>query len=215
MAARSSILIVSVLAILLLASCGPATGSLTPGVDDATLILPGTDTPTPIRTPTPIVSHSPAPTAPSLVATEAPTPVPSLLSLEDQVGIYTAVIRQLYTVDHTFGQDPQFPVVYLAAEAGNAVDPAVEEGVLAALSSPSVRFEWMKDSASAPRDENGAVEGGGSIVSVGTIQPLTENKVTLDASIYIAPLAAGGYTYVLEKIDGVWQITDGGMQWIS
>ena len=31
----------------------------------------------------------------------------------DEVQVYATVIRQVYTVDHTFGQPPNFPNIYL------------------------------------------------------------------------------------------------------
>lgn len=217
----------------LLASCTPAAEPIAPVVAKTTLALPSTFTPTPVHTPAPVIAPPATATTPPLVATSAPpsitaTPEPAVPSVADQAGIYAAVVRQLYTVDHTFAQDPHFPTVYLmAATSGGfghiagegatprAIDPVLQQGVLDALATPSVKFAWVKDAGSAPRDENHRVAGGGCIVILGIIQPLTADKVALEASIYIGPLVAGGYSYVLNKIDGVWQITSSSMMWIS
>ena len=43
---------------------------------------------------------------------------------DDAVAIYAAVVRQLYTVDHTFGEPPNFPVIYLLSTTNDRVgDP--------------------------------------------------------------------------------------------
>ena len=38
----------------------------------------------------------------------------------------------------------------------------------------------------------------------------------VSASIYIASLAAGGLTYIVERIDGAWQVVgDTGVRWMA
>lgn len=61
-----------------------------------------------------------------------------------------------------------------------------------------------------------SVKGGGAIITLGTIYPREDGSVQVGGSIYIANLAAGGTTYILEKTDGKWEITGRtGVSWIS
>ncbi len=95
----------------------------------------------------------------------------------DPAEIYALVVRQLYTVDHTFGQPPRFPVVYLLRQTDDSVS-----------------------ASGAPSNSQ-------------TIFPGDQQR---PASITIGSLAAGGRTYVLEAVDGVWQITGvSGPVWMS
>ena len=149
---------------------------------------------------------------------------------QDRVDIYAAVIRQLYTVDHTFGEPPNFPVVYLIRATDDSVgDPDIpqtrstllsepkQESIVAALDDLPVDFIWVDNRGEVPVDSStGAIEGNGVIITVGNIHFQEDGTVLVSASIYIASLAAGGLTYIVEQIDNTWQITgDTGVRWIS
>lgn len=153
------------------------------------------------------------------------------------LGIYAAVIRQVYTVDHTFGAAPNFPVIYLMKQpdqaadsglpqlapqpalAGEPIPASVREGIVAALAELPARFVWVESLEEVPQDEYDMVQDGGAVIMVGEITPVDEPgppQVHVPASIYVAPLVAGGQTYVLEQVDGVWRITGTtGPMWIS
>ena len=75
----------------------------------------------------------------------------------------------------------------------------------------------MDDRDEVPSDSNtGVVEGNGVIITVGNVHFQEDSSALVSASIYIANLAAGGMTYIVEQINDVWQITgDTGVQWIS
>ena len=67
-----------------------------------------------------------------------------------------------------------------------------------------------------PRADNGLVDGNGAIIQVGAITPQADGSLNVPGSIFISPLAAGGQTYVLQAVDGTWQITGkSGPIWIS
>ena len=60
------------------------------------------------------------------------------------------------------------------------------------------------------------VAGRGAIIQVGAITPQADGTLNVPGSIFISPLAAGGQTYVLQAVDGAWQITGKtGPIWIS
>ena len=162
------------------------------------------------------------------VTAQVVTPPATAPASYDPADIYAQVVRQVYTVDHTFGQPPNFPVIYLvrrtddsvgapgSAASGQAIAPSDQERITAALTDLPARFVWVDSAEDAPRDANGAVADGGAIITVGNITPQPDGTLHVPASIYIAMLAAGGQTYVLESTADGWQITGNtGVVWIS
>jgi hypothetical protein len=146
----------------------------------------------------------------------------------DETAIYAAVARRVYTVDHTFGAAPNFPRIYLlraensmpgAGPAGDAVPalaPVIRKAIVAALSDLPAQFTWVNSMDDVPRDQNGSVADGAAIITLGNIEPQPDGTLHVPAGIYIGMLAAGGQTYVLEQVDGEWQITGNtGSVWIS
>lgn len=146
----------------------------------------------------------------------------------DPAEIYAAVIRQLYTVDHTFAKAPNFPVVYLVRQTtANAADPSATGGsetifpgdqqrILSLLSDLPAQFVWVDRMEDVPRADNGLVAGNGAIIQVGAITPQADGSLNVPGSIFISPLAAGGQTYVLQVVAEAWQIIGkAGPIWIS
>jgi len=157
------------------------------------------------------------------------TAVPQL-SETDEVAIYTAVIEQLYTEDDTFSGTFQPPDVYILTQTDDrAGDPANEQSesqtlktavqteITAALAHLPARIVWVDDKTAVPIDTTtGAVANNGVIITLGNIHSQRNGKIEVSGSIYIASLAAGGQTYTLEKVNGVWQINGTtGVRWIS
>ncbi len=146
----------------------------------------------------------------------------------DPAEIYAAVVRQLYTVDHTFGQAPLFPEVYLLRQTDDSVSasgsasnsqtifPGDQQRAVSLLADLPARFEWVDSRDDVPLDAIGVVVDGGAMITLGNIKQQPDGSLLVPASIYIGSLAAGGQTYVLEAVDGVWQITGvSGPVWIS
>lgn len=149
-----------------------------------------------------------------LLAFSACSTPASTLTDSDRVAIWAAVARQLYTVDHTFGDDgPEFPIVYLQ---GNTTEP-IRESVVAALDDLPAEFTWIHTRNDVPMDgSTGRVEGGGAIFALGSIRLQEDGTVHVEGSLYFANLGAGGRTYVLERVNGEWRVTgDTGVMWIS
>ncbi len=157
----------------------------------------------------------------------------SVSEVNDQAktAIYAAVVRQLYTVDHTFGEPPNFPIIYLVGATDDSMgDPdaphqtkstlllrSIQEAITDALEDLPAEFVWVGDSYEVPRNsQTGAVEGNGAIITLGNVHFQEDGSALVSASIYIANLAAGGLTYVVERIDGVWQVVgDTGVRWMA
>ena len=165
-----------------------------------------------------------------------PTPTPALLpaklQAEEQANIFAAIARQLYTVDHTFGDKPPlFPMVYLIRSTNDqAGDPTSSQGnsvliaeevqkkVTELLGDLPAKIEWVNSEEQVPMDkQTGGVQGGGVIIKFGNIYDRGDGQTFQAAgSIYITGLAAGGKTYILEQVDGRWKINGTtGVEWIS
>jgi hypothetical protein len=157
-------------------------------------------------------------------------PEPAELTEQDGVEIYTAVIRQLVGPDDTFGGTLEKPVIYIVRRTDDAVgDPSspgsglvslpetAQAGIAAALTDLPSQVIWVDRFEDVPLDEGrGSVAGGGVVVRLGTIHVESSGKVQVPGSVYIANLAAGGTTYVLEHQRGGWVITGTtGPAWIS
>lgn len=149
---------------------------------------------------------------------------------DDQAAIYAAVVRQLYTVDHSFGEPPNFPVVYLEQSTNDGVgDPdtpqadsrllpePVQTAVVAALEDLPAEFVWVDVAYEVPCDSGtGVVEGDGAIITLGNVHLQEDGSALVSASLYIASEAAIGKTYIVKRVNGLWEVVgDTGVQWIS
>ena len=66
----------------------------------------------PVFPPPPVVVEREVVQVVKVIQEPVPTPTPAL-SAGDQAAIYAVAVRQLYTVDYTFDEPPDSPVVYL------------------------------------------------------------------------------------------------------
>jgi hypothetical protein len=152
------------------------------------------------------------------------------LTETDEVEIYTAVIHRIYTRDDTFGGTFKAPDVYLMTKTDDSVgDPginrsesqrlskAVQGKIELALGGLPTRVVWVDDSSVVPIERTtGAVANNGAILTLGNIHIQRDGTVLVSASIYIASMAAGGQTYIVEQANGVWEISGAtGARWIS
>lgn len=147
----------------------------------------------------------------------------------DQATVYAEVIRQLYTVDHTFDERPNFPILHLVRVTDDGVgdqsaphsqarnlSASAQSAIAYALEDLPAEIVWVDTDDEVPRSDDGAVKDGGAIITLGNIHLQQDGSALVSASLYVAPLAATGKTYVLKKVDGHWQVTgDMGVQWIS
>lgn len=197
-------------------------------------------------TPTPFMANMassvmPAIPVPLRVPAEAPRAMPApsadeesqaALDDDDLAEIYVAVVRQLYLVDHTFEPGHEFPAIYILTTTddgagdpsapqgeGQAIPEAVQQAVSDALAAdPAIpaTVTWVAGRDEVPMDANDTVEDGGAIFTLGNAHPQDDGKVLVSASLYFAMLGAGGRTYVLEQVDGEWQVAGStGVEWMS
>jgi hypothetical protein len=164
-----------------------------------------------------------------LILLAACTAVPTLAET-DEVAIYTAVIEQLYTQDDTFGGTFNAPDLYILTETDDSVgDPEIEQSdsktigqtvqtkITDALSHLPTNIVWVVAETAVPTDSTtGTVANNGAILTLGNIHGQRNGTVLVSGSIYISALAAGGQTYILEKVNGIWQISGtSGARWVS
>jgi len=154
----------------------------------------------------------------------------SALKIEDESAIYAAVIRQLAMVDDTFGGNLNpvklYIIKYTDDKAGNPsgqqshstlISQTIQGKITELLRDLPIEVVWIEEFENA-EFESGTktVQGNGAIITLGNIYLQEDGSVKVAGSIYIANQAAGGTTYVLEKGNGVWEITGRvGVSWIS
>jgi hypothetical protein len=139
------------------------------------------------------------------------------------VSIYSSVIRQLVTEDHTFGgADPAFRVIYVidgpvkgAEDTSQPVDeqdpeepfdPEVKDGLRKELSDlPPLRFVQDRNSVIAGRDPGHVVRHGVLL----TLGPITGGvrRVEVGNNLWLNGLAGQWLIYVLELRDQQWEVT--------
>lgn len=148
----------------------------------------------------------------------------------DTIAIYQTVIKQIYQSDDTFGGALEKPTLYIVrATNDSAGDPSlqpsepvllsetVQEGITDALADLPTTVIWVDSFNQVKLDPAGGfVSNEGVIITLGNIHYENKDKALVSGSIYVANLAAGGKTYVLEKQNDIWSITGTtGVEWIS
>lgn len=148
-----------------------------------------------------------------------PAPEPAF---ERSASIYAAVISQLVTKDHTYGENPaDFSVVYVidgpvpnAATPGHAAEspssrfsPELRRLIVADLEDlQPIRFVHDRDAAVvADKSSPGHVRGHGVLITLGPLAE-TGRKVKVEASIWINGLAGQWLTYAVRRGSAGWTV---------
>lgn len=147
---------------------------------------------------------------------------------ERMIGVYSAIIRQLVTVDHTSGSGPSpfdrvFVLAGISGDAGDGMavppdtvqpfSPEVRAGIIEELGDlPPVEFVTNPDSVVVGKNRCARVKGNGALITLGPISG-GKDKVTVPSDLFVACLGGLWVTYVLEAEDGGWQVagTKGGI----
>lgn len=151
------------------------------------------------------------------------------LSAEDEIDIYSAVVRQVVGPDDTFGGTLEKPILYIVRNTDDAAgDPTVSQsesvalseevrqGITATLSDLPSEIVWIDSREDVEIDPDTGALPDGVIITLGNIHRQEGGEVQAAGSIYIGNLAAGGQTYLLQEQDGQWAVTGTtGMGWIS
>jgi ABC-2 type transport system permease protein len=219
----------------------PAPAVVEPAVAEERVVVvqPLDSTPTPLPSPTnvegKIFPSTPTPLTPpdnGVLPSGDPAAgadIPADIEMRKQV--YSAVINRIYTVDHTFGnQPPNWPVLYLVQTTDDGVgdpntpkeapltfDDQLKAEISATVSDLPAEIVWVATSVEVGKDpQSGTVLNNGAVITLGNIHMQPDGTVHVPASVYFSSLGAGGKTYVLTLIDGVWTITGTtGVEWIS
>lgn len=142
----------------------------------------------------------------------------------DEGAIYGAVLRQVYTVDHSFGEAPGWPVFYVKGQADDAatgfgdgeplppdtISPEVRDAVSEAIADLPTELKWVDSESDAPPVlvEPGAYAGGeAALVTLGSIHENEDGTVYVSFWLHCGSLCGIGMTYVLEFVDGAWVVT--------
>lgn len=143
------------------------------------------------------------------------------ITVTEQAQIYAAAIRQIYTVDHSYGEAPGWPLVYVVSVTDDSVmfdapaapsqslSPALQEAITAELADQPFELIWIESRDEAPIDPgDGRVAAGeGIIISLGNIHPQEDGSVQLSFFMICGGLCGIGKTYVLNQVGDAWQVT--------
>lgn len=103
--------------------------------------------------------------------------------------------------------------IYLKAEHGVQIPAMVRQHLIEAI--PDSALIWV-DSAKGlidPRD--GAIKGGGVMVTLDNIVAVTPAHVSMEAALHFASDGGAGMQYELEKVHGHWLVRRSRMLWVS
>ena len=155
---------------------------------------------------------------------------PSTLAPSEEAAVYSVVIHQIYLEDDTCGGKFLAPTTYIVRytddRAGDhrindaqsvLLTKSMQTDITAALSDLPTEVVWVDSFDNVERAGlGGGVINGGAIITLGNIYERKDGSIQVAGSIYMALLGAGGQTYVLQIIDGLWSITGNeGTIWIS
>jgi hypothetical protein len=144
--------------------------------------------------------------------------------------IYAAVIRQLAGPDDTFGGQLPKQTLYIVRATNDAagdpthdgspsviLPPTIQDAITAELADLEAAVVWVDGTNDVALDpDTGWVADDGVIMQLGNIRFESPTRALVAGSIYIASLAAGGSTYVVEQQGGQWVLTGTtGARWIS
>ena len=140
-----------------------------------------------------------------------------LTPAERESFVYAAVIRHMTAEE---GQTSGFPVIFVldhAVEGASEVEG--ETGARTPISNevqirvqeelallPPIRFVPDPDEVIGPPEEGSQVKNGGILITLGPV-PEGDDRIEVEASSYIANLAATWQTWVLERHGLRWLVT--------
>lgn len=165
----------------------------------------------------------------SCVSTACNTSESSItINQSDEVAIYSTIIRQIYT-HTTFNGTYQPPSLYIIRYTDNTVGDPKTKPSESILLSETMQSEittmlqdlptdvvWVDSFGEVEKNSGREVLDGGAIITIGNIILQEDDSVQLPGSYFMTPTCGGGETYVLEFIDGIWEITGNtGTIWIS
>jgi hypothetical protein len=154
-------------------------------------------------------------------ATDDPDDDPGPSDITNEAQIYAAAIRQIYTVDHSFGVPPLWPLVYLVTATNDSVmfdaptEPpqtlpvALQLEIQAELADLPAEVIWIDSLVDVPVDpaDGRIAQGEGIVITLGNIHPQKDNSVQLPFFMTCGGLCGIGKTYTLNPLGDAWQVT--------
>lgn len=150
------------------------------------------------------------------ISSGTPQPVDEVNAAE----IYAAAVDRVYNVEHSFSDPADFPLVYMATNTADGtllglpatpeqeLDLELRRSIADELADQPFEIIWVESLDEVPQDDGGYLaEGQGIYITVGNIIPQENGTVQVPLHMHCGPLCASGKVYVLEKIEGAWQVT--------
>ena len=143
----------------------------------------------------------------------------------DEAAIYAAAIRQIYTVDHGFDEPPNWPNVYVVSVTDDGLGGSdipqsdartLPDGLQAAIASGlddlPADIIWVAATDEVSTEpETGAVDGGnGIIITMSNVHMQDDGSALVAFWMQCANMCGIGTTYVIQQVDGDWQVTGTG-----
>jgi len=161
--------------------------------------------------------------APGLLPPEEknlPTSVYSPLTQRDEIQIYAAVILHLrrgptYILRTTDDRGGSHDATQINAMV---LSPTTQAGINVALSDLSPGIVWLDNFSDVERDpmENGGrLKDLGSVITLGNLKSSGATSVRLVAKVYRGSVDGAGYSYTVQKLNGVWTITEAHITYVS
>jgi hypothetical protein len=115
-------------------------------------------------------------------------------------------VKTIYIIQNTYDASPD-PLSIKSAPV--YIQEDFQKGISEELIKLQYNVIWVEFFDQVERDpDSGVVLSDGAIITFGNIHYESPTKALLAISYYCAPLGAGGMTYILEKVDNIWKITD-------
>ena len=116
---------------------------------------------------------------------------------------------------------PEFPLVYIVSTTDDGtllyapatppqkLAPELRGAIEAELADMLFEIIWVENLEEAPVNSSSGmiVEVQGIVITMGNILPQEDGTVHLPFYMLCGSLCLSGKTYVLEEVDGVWQVT--------
>ena len=145
------------------------------------------------------------------------------LTGDDQVGIYAAMVRQIYYVDHGFQQPPAWSRIYVPRTTDDLqIDPdapysqpellptELQNNLASAISDLPTELFWVDDpdiEVLTDAETGLLMDGEGITLTLGNIHVQEDGSVLVSYWLYCGNVCGIGKTFVVEEVDGSWQVT--------
>lgn len=143
------------------------------------------------------------------------------IDTQETAEIYAATINEIYHVDHSFNQAPNWPIVYVLGttedqamlegpeEAPQELDADLRPAISGEVQGAPFELIWVESMQEVPVDAgDGRIAGGeGIVIELGNIHSQDDGTVQVSFFMTCGGLCGIGKVYVLGEVDGSWQVS--------